>query len=404
MMNATLPNPADQLTVGIAQIAPVWLDRESTVAKICDYVGKAANAGCQLVAYGEALIPGYPFWVERTDGARFNSPTQKELHAHYGQQAVQIEAGHLDLVRAAASRHNIAVIVGCVERPADRGGHSLYCSLVFMDACGTIQSVHRKLVPTYEERLTWAPGDGHGLRVHAHGRFTIGALNCWENWMPLARAALHAQGEDLHVAVWPGGLHNTHDITRFIAKESRSFVVSACGLLRCAEIPSGVPHRDRMLADHTEYFANGGSCLAGPDGEWIKSRCGEGLMTEEALHFVPIDLGEPADLSVAFRLDSYFCSFGAADKFYVDYTSEQGCLDWLRNRMHELPGSCVHLCRGAQIIGQLEMGRSRAGPEIGYVNLYCLVAEARGSGAGERLDEYVRGFMATWASHGHGST
>jgi GNAT superfamily N-acetyltransferase len=109
----------------------------------------------------------------------------------------------------------------------------------------------------------------------------------------------------------------------------------------------------------------------------------------EPLRFVPIDLKEHASLCVQFRLDSYICSFGSADKFYVDNTCEQGYLDWLRTRMQELPGSCVHLWQGEQIIGQLEMGRSRIGPNVGYVNLYYLVPGARGRGVSERLDEYV---------------
>ena len=118
------------------------------------------------------------------------------------------------------------------------------------------------------------------------------------------------------------------------------------------------------------------------------------LMNDESLGFTPIDLGEHAELCVEFRLDSYVCSFGTTDKFYVDNTSEQGYLDWLCARMKDLPGSCVHLWRGAEIIGQLELERSRASPEIGYVNLYYLVPKARGSGVSKRLDDYVCGFYA----------
>jgi GNAT superfamily N-acetyltransferase len=117
-------------------------------------------------------------------------------------------------------------------------------------------------------------------------------------------------------------------------------------------------------------------------------------MSDDSLNFAAIDLGEHADLCVAFRLDSYVCSFGTTDHFYVDNTNEREYVDWLRARMQELPGSCVHLWRGARIIGQLEMGGSRAGAEIGHVNLYYLVPEARGSGASARLDEYVCGFYA----------
>jgi nitrilase len=259
----------DTLTIGLAQIAPVWLDRAGTLSKMLDQVRAAKEAGCRLVAFGEALLPGYPFWIERTNGAVFNSPMQKEIHAYYMDQAVQIEAGHLDPLCAAAKETGVTVVTGIIERPLDRGGHSLYASLVYIDAEGVIQSVHRKLMPTYEERLTWSPGDGHGLRVHRLEAFTVGGLNCWENWMPLARAAMYGQGEDLHIAVWPGGVHNTRDITRFIATESRSYVVSVSGLMRKSDFPQNTPHLATILDNSPDVLANGGSCIAGPDGKWV---------------------------------------------------------------------------------------------------------------------------------------
>ena len=262
-------NPPDQLTVGLAQIAPVWLQREATLDKVLQWVETAARAGCQLVCFGETLLPGYPFWIERTDGARFDAPDQKQMHAHYLDQAVQIERGDLQRLRDAARALNIAVVLGVAERPLDRGGHSVYCSLVVVNNAGDIASVHRKLMPTHEERLTWSPGDGHGLRVHRLGAFTVGGLNCWENWMPLPRAALYGLGEDLHIAIWPGGTHNTGDITRFIAREGRSYVLSVCGLLRPGDIPQDTPLRKQILADAPEFLANGGSGIAGPDGQWV---------------------------------------------------------------------------------------------------------------------------------------
>jgi len=260
---------SDTLCIAAAQIAPIWLQREATIAKIVTWVDEAANAGAQLVAFGEALIPGYPFWIEHTDGARFDSPMQKALHAHYLQQAVSIEDGDLDGIRDVARARQIAVILGCIERPADRGGHSVYASLVYIDRDGTARNVHRKLMPTYEERLSWAPGDGHGLRTQALGAFTVGALNCWENWMPLARTALYAQGEDLHVALWPGSVRNTEHITRFIARESRSYVLSVCGLLRRADIPDSIPFADILRTQLPDVPGEGGTCLAGPDGAWL---------------------------------------------------------------------------------------------------------------------------------------
>jgi len=276
--------PDDSIQIALAQIAPVLLDREATLARVLARVEEAASAGCRLVTFGEALAPGYPFWVSMTDGARFDSEVQKDIFERYLDQGVQIEAGHLESICSCAADREIAVYLGIMERAADRGGHSLYCSLVYIDATGAIRSVHRKLQPTFEERLVWAPGDGHGLRVHPLGPFTVGGLNCWENWMPLPRATLYGLGEDLHVAVWPGADHITKSITRFVAREGRSFVVSTSGLLRREDVPDDFPHRDLFLDGAPDVLANGGSCVAGPDGEWVvEPRCGEETLITVAI-------------------------------------------------------------------------------------------------------------------------
>jgi nitrilase len=256
------------LRVGLAQIAPVWLDRSATIDKVGTWIARAAGEDCRLVVFGEALLPGYPFWVERTDGARFESALQKRLYAHYVEQSVCIEDGDLQRICELAAQHGISVYLGIMERAANRGGHSLYASMVYIDAKGNIGSVHRKLMPTYEERLVWAIGDGHGLQTHRIGPFTAGGLNCWENWLPLPRAALYAQGEDLHVAIWPGNLRNTEDITRFIAREGRCFVVSVSGLMRRSDIPDGTPEVGLLRDTADDVMANGGSCVASPTGEW----------------------------------------------------------------------------------------------------------------------------------------
>lgn len=268
-------SPQELLCVGLAQIAPIWLNRDETLRKVATYVEAAAAQGCQLVVFGEALVPGYPFWVELTEGARFNDSLQKSIFAEYADQAVVPELGHLDALCELAKQHQIAIYLGCIERALDRSGHSLYCSLVYINGGGEIASVHRKLMPTHEERLVWSIGDGHGLRTHRLGAFRVGGLNCWENWMPLSRTALYAQGEDLHVAVWPGSVRNTVDITRFIAQESRSYVISVSGLMRREDIGEGNPWRELCAANAPDCLANGGSCIAGPDGQWVIEPCAD---------------------------------------------------------------------------------------------------------------------------------
>ncbi len=257
------------LKIGIAQIAPIWLNKDQTIQKIEQYIEKAGTQNCELLVFGEGLLPGYPFWVSLTNGAAFNATIQKEIHAHYIRNAVNIESGDLEGICKLAKENRLAIYLGTIERAANRGGHSVYCSLVYISRKGKIKSVHRKLQPTYEERLTWAPGDGNGLRTHPLKQFTVGGLNCWENWMPLTRTALYGQGENLHVAVWPGAERNTIDITRFIAQESRSFVISASGLMRLEDFPSDTPHIDQIIKNAPAVLADGGSCIAGPDGNWI---------------------------------------------------------------------------------------------------------------------------------------
>lgn len=257
------------LKVGLAQISPVWLDKEATLKKIEHTIVAAAEQKTELLVFGEALLPGYPFWLAHTNGASWDLKVNKEIHAHYVRNSIQVEAGELNSICTLAKTHKMAIYLGIMERAKDRGGHSIYCSLVYINEKGEIKSVHRKLQPTYDERLTWAPGDGNGLQVHPLKEFTVGGLNCWENWMPLPRAALYGLGENLHIAVWPGSDYNTKDITRFIARESRSYVISVSSLMRKEDFPKNTPHLSKILENAPDVLANGGSCIAGPDGEWV---------------------------------------------------------------------------------------------------------------------------------------
>lgn len=316
------------LKIALAQLAPVWLRRTATLDKVKQSIVQAAAAGARLVVFGEALVPGYPFWVEATDGARFNSSLQKELFAHYLSEAVQLEAGHLDEVRALAKTHAIAVALGTIERPRDRGGHSLYCSLVYINTDGEIANVHRKLMPTYEERLVWSPGDGHGLRTFALDDFRVGMLNCWENWMPLPRAALYAAGENLHLAIWPGNARNTELTTRFQAREGRSYSVSVSGLMRREDIPDDIPHADRLRQALSEMPADGGTAAANPDGSWLLPP----VVGRETLEILELDIHRVYQERQNFDPSGHY-SRPDVTRLTVDRT-RQGIVSW-RERLEE---------------------------------------------------------------------
>ena len=272
------------LNLALPQLAPSWLSIDYGLKKVVATI-KEASGKADLIVFSEGFVPGYPFWLDRTGGAKFNDAKQKELFAHYSDQAVIIEAGHLDAICAALKVANMACYLGIIERAADRSGHSLYCSFVYIDQSGTIQSVHRKLQPTYEERLVWAPGDGAGLVTHKLGEFTLGGLNCWENWMPLSRAALYAQGEDVHVACWPGSERNTADLTPVLAKEGRSYCISVSAIMRPEDVRDDTPYASEIKAALGDMPADGGSCVAAPDGSWVLPP----LIGEEGLRYCTLD-------------------------------------------------------------------------------------------------------------------
>ncbi|MHA7130832.1 carbon-nitrogen hydrolase family protein [Algoriphagus namhaensis] len=276
---------SNTLKVALAQLSAVWLDKSATLEKVANAMKTASENEAELIIFGEGLVPGYPFWLPITQGTAWDDRLQKEIHAHYARQSVQIEAGDLEEICSLARSFNLATYLGVIERPSDRGGHSLYCSLVYISEKGEIQSVHRKLQPTYDERLTWSPGDGHGLQVHPLKKFSLGGLNCWENWMPLARTALYGLGENLHVAVWPGAVRNTESITRMIAQEARSFVISVSSIMRKSDFPSDTPHLDVILENCPDILADGGSCIAGPDGKWLL----EPIALEEGIFYETLD-------------------------------------------------------------------------------------------------------------------
>jgi nitrilase len=184
---------------------------------------------------------------------------------------VELDGALLRSIVQAAADHHVFTYLGIAERRADSARGTVYATLVAIDPTLGIVSAHRKVQPTYEERLAWGAGDGNGLRVHTiTGRegdtMRVGGLNCWENWLPQARLAMYAGGEDIHVSAWPGSVQVTKDITRFVAREGRLFSLAAGSLLSRADIPDDFP---LMEALPDGDWTDGGSAVAGPDGEWI---------------------------------------------------------------------------------------------------------------------------------------
>ena len=277
------------MRVAAAQLAPAYLDRQATLRIVVDTVARAGADGIDLLAFPETFVPGYPSWTDFTHASYFDHPDQKAAYARYVENAVDIARGDLDEVQQAARDAGTFVYLGVAERGPSTT--SVYCSLVAIHPDRGIVGVHRKLKPTYGERLVWSDGDGAGLVVHDFRGIRLSGLNCWENWMPLARAAMYAQGPDVHVATWPGSPAVAHDVSRFVALEGRMFVVSAGAVLRAEHLPADWALRDEMLAAHHAY-ASGGSIVVAPDGT-VRAEADKG---SETLLVAEID---PAEVRAA---------------------------------------------------------------------------------------------------------
>jgi nitrilase len=253
------------MRVAAVQFAPVFLDTEATLHRMLADLQAAAERGAHVVAFPETALSGYPTWLARTDGARFDDARQKAAYAAYLDAAVEEGGPELAQLASAARDLGVYLLAGVIERGRTAGRGTTWASL-FRVGPRQAPVLHRKLVPTYEERLVWGAGDASGLVVHEHGGWRIGALNCWENWMPLARASLYELGEDLHVSAWPGSPGLTRDIARFVAREGRVFSLAASGVLRAVDIPSSFPLRDELVTSEDLVFHSGGSRIVAPDG------------------------------------------------------------------------------------------------------------------------------------------
>lgn len=272
------------MRVAAAQRAPAYLDRDGSLEIVVECLEQAAADGVELVVFPESFVPGYPSWTDFTHASWFDHPTQKQAFAQYLAAAVDIDGGDLQPVLDACRRLGVFAYLGVAERSASAG--SLYCSLAAISADGELLGVQRKLKPTFGERLVWADGDGAGLLVHRHRGVGLSGLSCWENWMPLARTALYAQGAQVHAATWPGSPGASHDASRFVAREGRLFVVSAGAVLRAEHLPDDFALRQEML-DAGDSYCSGGSIIVGPDGTVLA----EASDHEECLLVADLDLG-----------------------------------------------------------------------------------------------------------------
>lgn len=221
------------LKVGIAQYAPVVLDLTRSVDKACAIIQEAKRKHVQLLAFPETGIPVYPVWADMGTFSQWGNERAKKLYARLFNNSLEVGSAAFKRIAAACRKTGMHVVLGVNER----AGRSLYNTLLFFGDKGELLGHHRKLVPTFGERLVWGQGDGQGLRVHKTRFGNVGGLVCWEHWMPPARQVLHEQNETIHIAAWPHGKEHHQIASRHYAFEERCFVLAAAMYLEKKMFP-----------------------------------------------------------------------------------------------------------------------------------------------------------------------
>jgi predicted amidohydrolase len=272
--------------VAAVQASPVFMDREASVEKACKLIAEAGSGGAQLAVFPETWLPGFPIWIERAPGtALWDHQPAKEAFTRLVANAVEAPGSTTDALCAAAAEAGCGVVMGINERQGGRLSGTLYNTIIYVGEDGRLLGKHRKLIPTYAERLIWGQGDGSTLGAFDTPVGRVGGLVCWEHWMPLARHAMHVTGEQVHAALWPT-VEEIHQVaSRHYAFEARCFVVAAGSVLRRDQVPDDLEIFRGDGIDPGEHLLAGGSAIIGPDGNYLAGPAG----AEETILYADLD-------------------------------------------------------------------------------------------------------------------
>lgn len=262
--------------IAIVQIAPVFLDREATLAKAVVALAEAARAGARLIVFPEAFVPGYPAWLWRLRPGTDMALTE-HLHARLRANAVDLTAGDLAALQEAARLHEVTVVCGLHERDAEFSRGTLYNTVVIIGPDGALLNRHRKLMPTNPERMIWGFRDGTGLKAVDPPCGRVGALICWESYLPLARCAMYADSVEIYVAPTYDFGDRCVATAQHIAREGGCWVLSAGCAFQARDIPDTVPGKQALYPNAAEWINAGDSVVVAPGGKMVAGPLREAL-------------------------------------------------------------------------------------------------------------------------------
>jgi nitrilase len=251
-----------------AEVSPTLaagMERTESLAR------EAAASGAQIIVFPEAWLPGYPAWLDVCrDAGLWNHEPVKTVFERHAAESVDVVGEDGAALSRLAADVGAVIVIGVVERVTRGPGRgTLFNAILIYSSDGTLLNHHRKLIPTYTERLVWGQGDTEGLRAVDTPVARVGGLVCWEHWMPLARQALHDSGEDIHAALWPALSESHHIASRHYAFEGRCFVLAAGALMRASALPKELEPSPDRVSGPDDWVLRGGSAIIGPDGSYV---------------------------------------------------------------------------------------------------------------------------------------
>jgi len=287
--------------IAIVQTAPVFLDKKKTIEKMLSKIDQAAAKGATLIVFSEAFIPGYPAWVWRLrPGGDWD--ISEQLHQRLLENAVSIDSDDLAPLYKIAKKYHITLVFGIDERENRFARTTLYNSVVTISQDGELINHHRKLMPTNPERMVWGFGDATGLKVVETPAGRIGSLLCWENFMPLARYALYAQGVEIYIAPTYDSGDDWINSLRHIAREGGCWVIGCGNLMRGSDIPADLPDRENLYPDPDEWVNPGDSVVISPTGQIVAGP----LHQQDDILLYSIDIAATATAKRTFDVTGHY--------------------------------------------------------------------------------------------------
>jgi predicted amidohydrolase len=280
------------------------MDLRASLEKAERLIGEAAALGAKVIVFPETWLPGYPAWLDCCrDVALWDYAPVKKVYARLMENSVAVPGGACDALSEMAREHQMILNMSVNERVTEGAGRgTLFNTMLTFGADGTLLNRHRKIMPTYTERMVWGKGDGSSLQAVDTGAGRLGGLICWEHWMPLARHALHTSGEDIHVAAWPQVKEMNLVASRHYAFEGRCYVIATGAVMRAGELPAELEPVEALKQNPEAFILNGGSAIIAPDGQLLAGP----VFDEETILTAELDLSRIKEESLALDVTGHY--------------------------------------------------------------------------------------------------